>query len=110
MCRGRGRGRGRGVHTCPLGLPPKLRMVTSGVEAALQLFEGLNKLSSGLVMAINELRISGVLGVCAPNPLPSMLSSAVAGMFELNMLLLLIILIEFVVAAVVPLFYVRISN
>lgn len=29
------------IHTCPLGLPQKLRMVTTGVEAALQLFEVL---------------------------------------------------------------------
>lgn len=51
-------------------------------------------------MAINELRISGVLGVCAPRPLFSIPSSAVAGIFELNMLLLFLFYF----------FYVLISN
>jgi len=85
-------------------------MVTSGVEAALQLFEALKlKLSNGFVMAITELRISGVFGVCAPRqPLPSMLSRAVAGMFELNilklLLLLLLLLLRFVFLLIGKLF------
>lgn len=55
---------------------------TAAAAAELKL-----KLSSGLVMAISELRISGVLGVWPPirRPLLSIPSSEEAGMLELNM-------------------------
>lgn len=65
----------------------KFRTVTDPVElfvAAEKL-----KLSKGFVMAIRELRISGVLGLEQNPPEPSTPNKEDGGIFKLNILLLL---------------------